>query len=91
MAKTPEYKLKYQAEYQKRPERVKIRVQQNAARQDAIKAGLVKKGDGKEVDHIKPLDSGGSNTKGNTRIVSEKTNASWRKGQSGFDPSKQKK
>jgi hypothetical protein len=30
-----------------------------------VKAGKVKKGDGKEVNHIKPLSSGGSNADSN--------------------------
>jgi 5-methylcytosine-specific restriction endonuclease McrA len=37
-------------------------------------AGLVKKGDGKHVDHIKPLSKGGSNGRKNLRVVSAKTN-----------------
>lgn len=91
MAKTPEYKLKYQAEYQKRPERIKAREAENLARQHALKAGKVHKGDGKDVDHIKPLADGGKGADNNTRVVSAKTNRGWRKGQSGYDPGKQKK
>lgn len=34
------------------PEQVKRRVERNRDRRAAIKKGLVKKGDGKEVDHI---------------------------------------
>ena len=36
-------------------------------------AGL-KKGDGKEVDHKKPLKKGGKCTRKNSRVVSRKTN-----------------
>jgi len=39
-----------------------------------VKAGLVKKGDGKHVDHIKPLSKGGTNGRKNLRVVSAKTN-----------------
>lgn len=46
------------------------RADRNKAR---ARAGL-KKGDGKEVDHKKPLSKGGSNTKKNTRVVSRKVN-----------------
>jgi len=38
------------------------------------KAGLVKKGDGKHIDHIKPLSKGGTNGRKNLRVVSAKTN-----------------
>ena len=38
------------------------------------KLGLVKKGDGKHVDHIRPLSKGGSNGRKNLRVVSAKTN-----------------
>lgn len=34
----------------------------------------LKVGDPREVDHIKPLSKGGSNSKRNLRIVSRKTN-----------------
>ena len=41
------------------------------------RAGKVHKGDGKAVDHIKPLSKGGSNTTENMRIVPERTNDSF--------------
>lgn len=69
----------YQAEYQKRPSEVKKRVMRNAARRAALKAGVVQKGDGKEIDHKRMLDSGGSNAKGNLRVVDASTNRGWRK------------
>ena len=34
----------------------------------------VSKGDGKEIDHKKPLSKGGSNAKSNQRVVSRSTN-----------------
>jgi hypothetical protein len=91
MAKTPEYKLKYQAKYEESPERIKIREAQNRARYQALKAGKVHKGDSKDVDHIKPLVDGGAGAASNTRVVSEKTNRGWRKGQAGYDPGLQPK
>ena len=51
------YKKEY-AQYHASPEQKKRRAQRNAARADAMKAGKVRKGDGKEVDHI------GANRKG---------------------------
>ena len=76
----------YDAEYQKSPEQVKNRVARNKARREAIathgKAALK----GKDVDHKKPLISGGSDKKSNTRIKSETANRGWRKGKSGYTP-----
>ena len=40
------------------------------------KAGKVRKGDGKDVDHKKPLSKGGSNKKSNLRVTSKKKNRS---------------
>ena len=45
-----------------------------AARNKARKEEGLKKGDGKEVDHKKPLSKGGSNGESNRRVVSRKTN-----------------
>lgn len=76
--RTPAMK-KADNEYQARPEQVKKRVARNKARRHALKAGLVKKGDGKDVHHKKPLDAGGTNSKSNLSVTSEKENRSWRK------------
>ena len=66
MAKPRDYQK--ENEYKARPEQIKMRVARNKARREAIRAGRVKKGDGKEIDHIIPLSKGGSNTKSNTSI-----------------------
>jgi hypothetical protein len=50
----------------------------NAARAKMVKAGLVKKGDGKDVDHKKMLKDGGSNARSNLRVVPKSTNRAWR-------------
>lgn len=52
----------------------KDRAARNKARRDAMKKGLVKKGDGKEIDHInfRPRD----NSTKNVRVVSQKVNRS---------------
>ena len=52
----------------------KARAARNKLRRQAMRDGKVKKGDGKEVDHIRPVKKGGGNTKKNTRVVSRKTN-----------------
>lgn len=67
------YKKEY-ANYQGSAEQKKNRAARNTARRRAEKAGVVKKGDGKDIDHKKPLRSGGTNAKGNLRVRSTKAN-----------------
>jgi len=65
----------YDKEYQKSPEQVANRVARNKARREAIREGLVRKGDRtKDVDHKRPLASGGSNAKSNRRVISASSN-----------------
>lgn len=52
----------------------KKRAARNRARRIMVKAGLAHKGDGKDVDHKKPLRSGGSNSKKNLRVISRAKN-----------------
>jgi hypothetical protein len=47
------------------------------------KAGKVHKGDGKAVDHIKPLSKGGGNSKDNYRVVPERQNDSFSRNSDG--------
>jgi len=44
------YKKEY-ANYQGKPAQIKRRAQRNKARRKAVKAGRVRKGDGKDIDH----------------------------------------
>lgn len=55
-------------------EQIKNRAKRNEARKEFEKDGKVKKGDGKEIDHIKPLSLGGSNDKENLQILSQTEN-----------------
>ena len=68
-----DYKKEY-ASYHSKPEQKKKRAKRNAARRQAEKAGKVKKGDGKDIDHKKPLRSGGTNGKKNLRVRSKSAN-----------------
>lgn len=52
----------------------KNRALRNAARRKALKSGAAKKGDGKDIDHKKKIMSGGTNSKGNTRVRSRSAN-----------------
>jgi hypothetical protein len=70
-------------EYKSKPDQIAKRVARNKARREAIRDGRVSKGDGKEIDHVKPLRSGGSNAKSNTRVVDAEKNHGWRKGKKG--------
>lgn len=56
----------------------------NAARRKAEAAGKVSKGDGKEIDHKKPIRKGGTNADG-TRVQTAAKNRGWRKGKKGYD------
>lgn len=79
MPKSSKQKLEYQKAYNARPENIKKRVMNNAARQAALKAGTAHKGDNTNVDHKKMLDEGGTNAKSNLRVIPEAQNKGWRK------------
>ena len=79
MTKSSKQELKTKKEYNARPDVQKKRVANNKARREAIADGRAKKGDGKDVHHVKPLDKGGSTDKSNTKVVDKKTNRGWRK------------
>ena len=78
-SKQSKAKQEYDRKYNARPEQKKNRAERNAARREMEKAGVVHKGDGKDVDHKKMLDNGGSNARSNLRVVDQKTNRGWRK------------
>jgi hypothetical protein len=50
------------------------RSQRNKARRKLEKEGKVSKGDGKEVNHKRPISSGGTNSKRNLQVTSRKKN-----------------
>jgi uncharacterized ferredoxin-like protein len=70
-----DYRQEYD-EYQGKPEQIKNRAMRNAARAVAVKAGTAKKGDGKDVAHVKALDKGGLNKNG-LRVESKSKNRSF--------------
>ena len=60
-----------------KPKNIAKRVARNKARREAIRKGRVSVGDGKELDHIKPISKGGSNKKSNIRITTKSQNSSF--------------
>jgi 5-methylcytosine-specific restriction endonuclease McrA len=70
------YKKEYD-EYHSTPEQKRKRAMRNTARRRKERDGDVSKGDGKDVDHKKPLSKGGSNAPSNTRVVSKSANRSF--------------
>lgn len=51
--------------------------QRHRLRRKALNLGMVKKGDGKDVDHKNPLNKGGGNSIGNARIETAHDNRSF--------------
>lgn len=84
MPKTPAHILKAKAEYNRKPEVQARRVKNNAARREALREGLVHKGDGKDVAHKVALDNGGGNSKSNLTVQERGVNRAWRKGRKGY-------
>lgn len=78
--RTPAQIRKQVEGYNARPENVAKRVKNNQARAMLEKEGVVKKGDGKDVDHKKPLRAGGGNSRKNLRAIPESRNRGWRDG-----------
>jgi hypothetical protein len=70
---TRNYKSEYE-NFHGKPEEVKKRAERVKARRMMEKTGAVTKGDGKDVDHKKPLRSGGTTTKSNLRVRSKSAN-----------------
>ena len=72
---TRDYASEYK-NYQGTEEQKKNRAQRNKARRMLQREGTVAKGDGKDVDHIKPLSKGGTSSRGNLRVRSKSANRS---------------
>lgn len=78
---TRNYRSEYDR-YQGKPEQLKNRAARNAARAKLMKAGKVKKGDGKDVAHVRAFDKGGSNGDG-LRVESRSANRSFKRDSKG--------
>lgn len=78
MPSSKNYKRDYRAEYDRyhaSPEQKKKRASRNAARSEMEKAGKVRKGDGKDVDHRNT--NANDNSKKNLRVTSKSANRSF--------------
>lgn len=78
MSKRRNYKKEY-ANYQGKPEQIKNRSLRNQARRKMAHEGKVHKGDGKDVDHKRPMAKGGRNSRSNLRVRSSRANRSFRR------------
>ena len=76
MAYKRDYKKEYK-NYQGTPEQIANRSERNQARAAMVKAGKAHKGDGKDVDHKKPIIKGGGNSMGNLRVQTKRANRSF--------------
>jgi hypothetical protein len=74
---------KKQQAYDGKPSVVKDRAKRNSARRMLEEEGKVSKGDGKDVDHKKPLSKGGGNGKSNLRVTSKSSNRSFARKKNG--------
>lgn len=82
MPSSPNYKRDYKQEYANYDgtEAVKKkRAQRNKARRMLEREGVVSKGDGKDVDHKKPLSKGGTTTRSNLKAKSANANRSFKR------------
>jgi len=77
-----DYKRQYE-EYDGKEEVKKDRAKRNGARRQMEHEGKVSKGDGKDVDHKKPLSKGGINSRSNLRVRSSSANKSFARKKNG--------
>ena len=78
--RTPSQIKKMNKTYDSKPKQIKHREMSNKARADLMREGRVSKGDGKDVDHIRPFRSGGTNKRSNLRAIDKGRNRGWRNG-----------
>jgi len=80
-SKKRDYQHEYQS-YHGTEKQKKRRAERNASRRVMEKAGRVKKGDGKDVDHKNRNTA--DKRMSNLSVSSQKANRDWRKGKSGY-------
>jgi inorganic pyrophosphatase len=75
-------KYEQATKYQDTPEQVKNRMERNRARYKLLQEGKVKKGDGKDVAHVKAADKGGT-IKDGVKVQSKSANRSFKRDSKG--------
>jgi inorganic pyrophosphatase len=75
-------KYEQATKYQDTPEQVKNRMERNRARYKLLQEGKVKKGDGKDVAHVKAADKGGT-IKDGVKVQSRSANRSFKRDSKG--------
>lgn len=68
-----DYKQEYK-DFHGKPEQIKRRAARVKARRIMEKTGAAHKGDGMDVDHIKPLKAGGTSVRSNLRMRTKSAN-----------------
>jgi hypothetical protein len=66
----------YDTKYESSKTQRHNRVERNLARRELEKEGAVRKGDKKDVDHVRALSKGGTNRRTNLRAISSHANRS---------------
>ena len=69
--------------YNSRPEQIKRRSERTMARRATNASGQTSKGDGKDLDHKRPLSKGGSSAPANLRVVTASSNRSFSRNKDG--------
>ena len=79
MPSSPNYVRDYTQEWKTAKKRGELKgnAERHKLRRAAVKAGMVKTNDGKDVDHVHALSKGGANTLSNARAVSPSDNRSF--------------
>jgi hypothetical protein len=77
-----DYKKEY-AKYHGTTEQRANRSERTVARNKANADGITKKGDGKDLDHKRPLSKGGTSARSNLRAVSASSNRSFSRNSDG--------
>lgn len=72
--RTPGQIRRHGRTYQARSDQKKKRAKRNKARAMLQRAGKVRKGDGKDVHHKRPLSKGGGNSRSNLSVTSRSKN-----------------
>ena len=85
MPSSPNYVRDYSQEWKtakKRGEH-KDNAARHKLRRKAVKLGMVKPNDGKDIDHKRPLSKGGANTISNARVTTKSENRSFPRNKDG--------